>query len=71
MLPNKNNRLDPDYESDGDTLCAEEIWPVEEEGPDKGKIKPARDILGNIIVDPAGNILKSQYLLDLSIFKNQ
>ena len=28
MLPNKNNRLDPDVaDQEGDTLSAEEIWP--------------------------------------------
>ena len=29
-----------------------------------------RDTHGNIVVDPAGNILKDQYLLDFNIYKN-
>ena len=37
MLPNKNNRLDPDVaDEEGDTLTAEEIWPRVEAGPNKG-----------------------------------
>ena len=38
---------------------------------DHGKIgqpKAVRDTRGNIVVDPAGNIMRSKYLLDYKIY---
>ena len=71
MLPNKNSRLDPNVaDEDGDTLTAEEIWPKVKSGPNKGQIAPRRDARGNVIVDPAGNIVKESYLLDYNVYKS-
>ena len=70
MLPNKNNRLDPDVaDQDEDTLTAEEIWPRVQSGPNKGQVIPRRDNRDNIVVDPAGNIIKESYLLDFNVYK--
>lgn len=68
MLPNKKRIKEDDIE-DQACLTAEEIWPLHTSGPKKGKIKPTYDTHGNIVVDPAGNILKDQYLLDYNIYK--
>ena len=70
MLPS-TNAVDPKskHEEEDDTLTAEEIWPIVTSGPNKGRIKPTRDTHGNIVVDPAGNILKEQYLLDFNIYR--
>lgn len=71
MLPNKNLRQDPDVKGDDDqTLTAEEIWPRVKSGPNKGQIVPRRDDHGNIVVDPAGNIIKETYLLDYNVYKS-
>ena len=56
MLPERNENFDPDFEEDGLTLSAAQIWPRHKSGPDKGKIKPVRDNRKKIVVDPAGNI---------------
>ena len=69
MLPFTNEKYDAEIESDGATLPAEQIWPKHTEGELKGKIKSKKDIRGNIIVDPAGNIVRNRYLLDYEIYK--
>ena len=69
MLPDKNEKYDPDYDSDGNTLAADEIWPMHTEGRKKGQPKAVRDSRGNVVVDPAGNIMRSKYLLDFKIYK--
>ena len=68
MLPNKK-RIKEDELQDQACLKAEEIWPIAKSGPKKGKIIPTYDTHGKIVVDPAGNILKDQYLLDYNIYK--
>ena len=57
MLPDKN-AAEKDSNSEDETLKAEEIWPVSESGPTKGQLIPTLDTHGNVVVDPAGNILK-------------
>lgn len=69
MLPNTNEKFELDCESDGNTLAVDEIWPKHKEGELKGKIIASRDIKGNVVVDPAGNIMRSRYLLDFKIYK--
>ena len=58
---------DPQIEAEA--LTAADIWPVETSGPKKGKIKATRDSHGNIVVDPAGNIVLENYLLDFTIYR--
>ena len=69
VIPKKNKREDPTEEKEDDTLRVDEIWKFVESGPKKGKVIPELDKLGNVIVDPAGNILKEQYLLDFNEYK--
>jgi len=69
MLPEKNERMDPDFEESDDVLAVEEIWPLYKSGRKKGEFKPQRDTKGNIVVDPAGNIVKNRYLLDFEIYR--
>ena len=57
MFPDKNAAV-KDSDSEDDILKAEEIWPVAQSGPNKGQLIPTLDTHGNIVVDPAGNILK-------------
>lgn len=67
MLPGKGTRAE---QLDNDlTLSADEIWPRAEDGTKKGKLIATRDTHGNIVVDPAGNIVKNQYLLDYNVYK--
>ena len=58
MLPGKGQTR-PGKENLDITLDVDEIWPKEKHGPKKGKIIPTLDARGNIVVDPAGNIVKN------------
>ena len=73
MLPNTNinDREDErEFKKEDDMLTAGEIWPVIQSGPKKGQVKPTLDSRGKIVVDPAGNILREQYLLDFNVYRN-
>ena len=69
MLPSVKLDCEDEQGEVDDTLTAEEIWPIVISGPKRGQVKPTRDTHGNIVVDPAGNILKEQYLLDFNIYR--
>ena len=72
MLPNTNmveKDQEREFKLDDTILTAEEIWPTVQSGPNKGRVKPTLDTHGNIVVDPAGNIIKEQYLLDFKIYR--
>ena len=72
VVPNKAvKKTDEDLPSDFDDedLKAEDIWKVEESGPNKGKLKAVKDFRGNVVVDPVGNIQKDQNLLDFNVYR--
>ena len=48
---------------------AENLFPVETEGPNKGKYIPKKDENGNIVIDPTTQIKKSSFILDFNVFK--
>ena len=73
MLPNTNindKEDEREFKKEDDMLTAEEIWPIIKSGPKKGQVKPTLDNRGKIVVDPAGNILREQYLLDFNVYRN-
>ena len=45
------------------------MFPVETEGPNKGKYIPKKDENGNIVIDPTTQIKKSSFILDFNVFK--
>lgn len=70
VIPDKNQSKTKDNDQFEHTqLTAQEIWEFVKSGPKKGQVIPNLDKLGNVVVDPAGNILKEQYLLDFNIYK--
>ena len=69
VLPNTKPHIGDEPEDTTGQLTASEIWPVAKAGPKKGKIIPRRDLRGNIVIDPAGNIEASKYLLDYNIYE--
>ena len=44
------------------------MFPIEESGPNKGKILPRRDERGNIIVDPTTLVQKDPLLIDYKLY---
>lgn len=70
VIPKQKGRFgeeDPFIEEQ--ELKAEDIWPVAKSGKKKGKIIPTKDTRGNTVVDPVGNIVKNNYLLDYNIYE--
>lgn len=69
VVPNKTYKDEEDPNIEREALTATDIWPVEQSGPKKGKIKAPLDSNGKIVVDPAGNIVLEKYLLDFDIYR--
>jgi len=44
------------------------IFPLQEDGPEKGKFTPIRDERGNIVVDPASLVSKDPFFIDYHLY---
>ena len=49
-------------------VSAANIFPVEQSGPNKGKLILQRDERGNIITDPTCNVQKAPFFIDFSLY---
>ena len=48
---------------------AENLFPVETDGPNKGQFIPRKDERGNVIIDPSILIKSSSFAIDYDVFK--
>ena len=48
---------------------AENLFPIETEGPNKGKYIPQKDDNGNIVIDPTTQVKKNSVALDWNVYK--
>ena len=49
---------------------AENLFPLEKEGPHKGQYIPRKDERGNVIIDPTTLLKSSSFAIDYSVYKS-